>query len=136
MKHKNIFMKIEHIALWTHDLEKVKAFYVKYFGMQCNNKYVNEAKKFSSYFLSFKESSCRIELMHNPEIAISMKNNGGMIGYAHIAISVGSKEQVNYVTEQLYNDGYHIVTQPRTTGDGYYESLVEDCEGNLLEITE
>lgn len=129
-------MKIEHLAIWTQDLEKVKDFYIKYFNMKCGDKYENIKKHFSSYFLSFRGASTRIELMHIPEISNVLINRSNFLGLAHIAISVGSKESVNELTEKFRVDGYKIVGEPRTTGDGYYESIVEDCEGNLVEITE
>lgn len=130
-------MKIEHLAIWVKDLEKMKDFYVEYFSLKCNEKYFNPAKIFSSYFLSFKEG-CRIELMHNPEIA--NLNNGvndlsEKLGLTHFAISVGSKEKVNSITERLRKDGYQVLGEPRTTGDGYYESVIVDPENNRIEIT-
>lgn len=128
-------MRIEHIAIWTHDLEKVKNFYIKYFNMNCGQKYENTKKHFSSYFLSFKGASTRIELMHKPEISAFFADHSRSLGLTHLAISVGSKEEVNDLTEKLRFDGYKIIGEPRTTGDGYYESIVEDCEGNLIEIT-
>lgn len=128
-------MRIEHLAIWTRDLEKTKDFYVKYFGMHCNEKYINTAKKFSSYFLSFDGASARIELMHRPDISGFSGDHGSSFGLTHFAISVGSKEEVDRLTELLRSDGYRIIGEPRTTGDGYYESVAEDCEGNLIEIT-
>ncbi|SFD85638.1 VOC family protein [Thermophagus xiamenensis] len=129
-------MKIDHIAIWTRDLDKVRDFYVRYFGAVCSSKYENSEKKFSSYFLSFPGESTRIELMHNPEIREAERNVGLTLGLTHLAVSAGSRDQVNRLTEQLRTDGYKIIGEPRVTGDGYYESVVEDCEGNRLEITE
>lgn len=128
-------MRIDHIAIWTKDLEKMKHFYMKYFNMTCNDKYLNPKKQFSSYFLSFQNSSCRIELMHNPQIAESLQVYPKTLGLTHMAISVGSKEIVDELTEQIRKDGFTIIGEPRTTGDGYYESVIEDCEGNHVEIT-
>jgi lactoylglutathione lyase len=128
-------MRIEHLAVWTLDLEKTKDFYVRYFGMKCNKKYTNTTKKFSSYFLSFDGASTRIELMHRPDISDFSGYHGSSFGLTHFAISVGSKEEVDLLTERLRSDGYRIVGEPRTTGDGYHESVVEDCEGNLVEVT-
>lgn len=129
-------MKIDHIAIWTTDLELVKDFYVKYFKMECSDKYVNSKKKFSSYFLSFEGESTRIEIMHREDIAEVMRRNPMTPGLTHLSISVGSRDKVDILTEVLRNDGYKIAGEPRTTGDGYYESVVKDCEGNLVEITE
>ena len=128
-------MKIEHIAIWVKDLEKMRNFYTRYFGMNCNEKYINEKKKFSSYFLSF-ESGTRIEIMHNASIYDQQSDSAKMCGLAHFAISVGDKANVDQLTEDLLKDGIRIIGPPRVTGDGYYESVVQDPEGNLIEITE
>ena len=128
-------MKIEHIALWVKDLEIMKAFYLHYFDMICNDKYINKKKEFSSYFLSFKNSETRIELMHRPDIFDFLSQKGLQNGLTHFAISVGSKEKVDSLTEKLRKDGYIIQGEPRTTGDGYYESVVLDPENNPVEIT-
>ncbi|WP_299552790.1 VOC family protein [Seonamhaeicola sp.] len=125
-------MKIEHIAIWTKDIEAMKAFYLKYFELSSNEKYYNPIKQFSSYFLSFK-TGARIELMHKPDMSEFMKNTN--FGLTHFAISVGSKEKVNTLTELIRENGHKVVGEPRTTGDGYYESVIEDIEGNLIELT-
>ena len=128
-------MKIEHLAIWVKDIEKMKAFYQKYFNVQSNKIYTNSSKNFQSYFLSF-DTGCRLELMHQPEIPDSLNDpQKQSIGIIHFAISVGSKGKVNQLTEQLRADNYPIVGEPRTTGDGYYESVVFDPEGNRIEIT-
>ena len=129
-------IKIEHLAIWTQDLEKAKDFYVKYFDMICGDKYHNPTKQFTSYFLSFRNSNVRIELMHRPDILEHIGKKGLTNGLTHFAISVGSKEIVNSLTEKLRADNFIIESEPRTTGDGYYESVVLDTEGNLIEITE
>lgn len=128
-------MKLEHIAIWTHDLEKVKEFYIRYFNMKCGEKYSNTKKNFSSYFLSFDGASTRIELMHRPDLSQLLGSHSASLGLTHFAISVGNKKLVDQLTKQLRTDGYKIIGEPRTTGDGYYESVVEDCEGNWIEIT-
>lgn len=129
-------MKIEHIALWVNDLEGMKAFYQKYFLVKAGEKYLNPKKNFESYFLSF-EGECRLEIMKMPGIPASENDvYKQFTGLIHFAISVGSKEKVDLLTTQLRTDGYEVVGEPRTTGDGYYESVVLDPEGNRLEITE
>ena len=129
-------MNIEHIAIWTRDLEKMKEFYVKFFEMSANEKYYNPKKEFSSYFLSFN-SGARIELMHTSDVTETIdKKPLPKPGLAHIAISVGSIENVDQLTESIRENGYQVVGEPRTTGDGYYESVISDPEGNLIEITE
>ncbi len=129
-------MKIEHVAIWTEDLEAAKEFYTKYFNMTCGEKYTNTQKHFSSYFLSFNNSPIRLELMHRPDILKPHDKKGFTNGLTHFAISVGSKELVNSLTEKLRANNFMIQGEPRTTGDGYYESVVLDPEGNLIEITE
>ena len=129
-------MRIEHLAIWVRDLEKVKEFYIKYFEMRCSEKYTNIKKNFSSYFLSFEGASTRIEIMRRPDITDLGCEHSISFGLTHFSISVGSKKKVDKLTEQLRFDGYKIVGEPRTTGDGFYESVIEDCEGNWVEITE
>ncbi len=129
-------MKIEHLAIWVKELEKMKAFYERFFGGTAGEKYVNVKKNFSSYFLSFG-TGCRLELMHRPDIQENKNEvERENIGLIHFAISVGSKNKVDELTEALRHDGYLIVGEPRTTGDGYYESVVLDPENNRIEITE
>lgn len=128
-------MKIDHIAIWVTDLEKMKQFYLRYFDTTANEKYHNPKKNFSSYFLSFKNGA-RIEIMHRPEVKELFERFEFDVGITHFAISVGSKEKVDELTETLRKDGYSIVGEPRTTGDGYYESVIEDPEGNRVELTE
>ncbi|MCD6566708.1 MAG: VOC family protein [Bacteroidales bacterium] len=129
-------MRIEHLAIWVHDLEEVKEFYIKYFEMKCSEKYTNINKSFSSYFLSFEGASTRIEIMSQPAITELRGENSTSFGLTHFSISVGSKRKVDKLTEKLRFDGYKIVGETRTTGDGYYENVIEDCEGNWVEITE
>jgi lactoylglutathione lyase len=73
--------------------------------------------------------------MNKPNIAAVSGQRGFAKGIAHFTISVGSKEKVNELTETLKKDGYTIFSEPRTTGDGYYESVVLDPEGNYLEVS-
>jgi lactoylglutathione lyase len=128
-------MKIEHIALWVKDLEKMKAFYERYFHVKASEKYVNPEKRFESYFLSF-EDGARLELMLMPSVPASTNDiYKQFTGLIHFAISTGTKERVDSLTLQLKNDGFEIIDGPRTTGDGYYESVVLDPEGNRIEIT-
>ncbi|MBL0743211.1 VOC family protein [Chryseolinea lacunae] len=127
-------MKIEHLAIWSKDIDNLKEFYVRYFDAVANEKYINPKKNFHSYFLSFSEG-CRLELMQMPGIAAGPDDGKQWMGIAHFATSVGSKENVDALTERLRKDGYSIAGEPRTTGDGYYESVVLDPEGNRIEIT-
>ena len=126
-------MRIEHIAMYVNDLEKTKEFFVTYFQAVPNEGYHNRNTDFRSYFLTF-EDGARLELMHKPcmEDAEKTHNRTGLI---HLAFSVGSREAVDALTDRLKGDGYCVLSGPRTTGDGYYESCVLGPEGNQIEIT-
>ena len=126
-------MKIEHLAMYVEDIEMAREFFIKYFGATSNEGYHNKMTNFRSYFLSFEDGP-RLEIMNKPTVGISTQKTE-VTGYIHIAFSVGSKEKVNELTAQLEADGYEIVSGPRTTGDGYYESCVVGIENNLVEIT-
>ena len=127
-------MKIEHIALWTNQLEIMKDFYCEYFNGISNTKYTNTAKGFSSYFITFEEGA-RFELMSSTGLTNQTPSEIVRLGYAHIAMDVGDKETVIRLTELLRNDGYIIASEPRITGDGYFESVILDPDGNRVEIT-
>lgn len=127
-------MRIEHLAIWASDIELLKDFYATYFGGKANNRYENAGKKFSSYFISFDEG-CRLEIMQRADVTVPSAE-GDRLGITHLAFSVGGKDKVILLTERLRADGYTIASEPRTTGDGYFESLVLDPEGNRIEITE
>ncbi len=158
-------MKIEHVAIWAKDIDKVCEFYRKYFGGVVQPLYHNPTKQFTSRFVTF-EDGARLEIMHCPDI---VNNNVGTaemfhvkplqgecsdhtcmgtaepkevgqevsqhLGFTHLSFSAGSKEKVDLLTKEMSDDGITIVGQPRTTGDGYYESVVLDPEGNRIEIT-
>ena len=126
-------MKIEHIAMYVKDLEKVRDFFVTYLDARSNEGYHNRNTDFRSYFLSF-EDGARLEIMNKPQMQ-DFPKDPVRTGYAHIAFRVGSKEKVDELTARLRRDGYEVVSGPRTTGDGYYESCVVGIEGNQIEIT-
>jgi len=127
-------MKIKHIAIWTMDLEGLKEFYVKYFNAKAGNIYINEKTGFRSYFLTFDEA-CRLEIMEKPKVSGQKEPAFDVVGLAHFAISVGSKLAVDELTGRLRADGIKVLSEPRTTGDGYYESVIADPDGNRVEIT-
>ncbi len=128
-------MKIEHVAIWAKDLEKLKTFYETYFDAKPNSKYTNPGKKFSSYFLIF-DSGARLEIMQMPTVPETDNDPYKQFtGFIHIAISTGSIKKVDSLTSQLAKDGYEVLDGPRKTGDGYYESIVLDPENNRVEIT-
>ncbi len=126
-------MKIEHIAMYVDDLERAKGFFESYFGGIPGNIYHNSQTGFSSYFLRFTDGA-RLELMHRPDVR-KAHNSCNNMGYAHIAFSLGSKDNVDELTKRLEYDGYTVISGSRTTGDGYYESCILDSEGNTIELT-
>lgn len=126
-------MKIDHIAMYVKDLEGTKQFFEQYFNAAANNLYHNEKTGFRSYFLTFGDGA-RLEIMNRPDLENAEKTLQ-RAGYIHIAFSVGSKERVDSLTAQLKQDGYEVISGPRTTGDGYYESCIVAIEDNQIEIT-
>lgn len=126
-------MKIEHVALYVNNLENARDFFVKYLDAKSNEGYHNPNTNFSSYFLSFDEGA-RIEIMNKPDVP-DLPKDLVRTGYAHIAFSVGSKEKVDELTAKLRADGYEVLSGPRVTGDGYYESCIVAVEQNQIEIT-
>ena len=126
-------MTIEHIAIYVGNLEKMKNFYETYFGGVSNKMYHNPISGLKSYFLSFG-SGARLELMSSPKVENDVRSLYGS-GLIHMAFKVGSAKEVNNLTARLHADGYNVLSGPRTTGDGYYESCIQDPEGNQVEIT-
>ena len=126
-------MKIEHIAMYVNDLDAARDFFIKYFNAKSNNGYHNPKTDFRSYFLSFDDGA-RLEIMNKPQMSDSAKDIS-RTGYIHIAFSLGSAEKVDQLTERLRSDGFEVISGPRTTGDGYYESCIIGIEGNQIELT-
>lgn len=126
-------MKIEHIAMYVNDLNGARDFFVKYFGAVSNDGYHNKTTDFRSYFLTFDDGA-RLEIMNKPGLT-DAENQQTRTSYIHLAFSAGSKEAVDTLTAKLNSDGYPVLSGPRTTGDGYYESCIAGFEGNLIEIT-
>ena len=126
-------MKIEHIAMYVNDLEAARYFFADYLGGQSNDGYHNKTTDFRSYFICF-DGGARLEIMTKPNLKDQAKPLN-RTGYAHIAFSVGSKEKVDELTERLKSDGFEVVSGPRTTGDGYYESCILGPKGIQIEIT-
>ena len=126
-------MRIEHIAMYVNHLEETRDFFIKYFSAVSNDGYHNKNTDFKSYFLTFDDGA-RLEIMTKPN-TVDAEKNIARTGYIHLAFSVGSKEKVELLTSQMREDGYEVISGPRTTGDGYYESCIVGIEGNLIEIT-
>ncbi len=137
-------MKIGHLALWVNDLEGIRSFYIRFFGALSGKKYTNSKKGFESYFLEF-DGDVKLEIMRSAEMAADPKavegteNQNGSVpkryGYAHLALVVESEAEVDRLTRELAENGVTVLSGPRRTGDGYYESAVADPEGNCIEIT-
>ncbi|WP_319270709.1 VOC family protein [uncultured Draconibacterium sp.] len=127
-------MKVEHLAIWTYNLEGMRSFYMHYFDASSGEVYHNHSREYRSYFLSF-DGDCRIELMEMPGVPKSKDNPlKQFTGLIHFALKVGTRDKVNELTETLRKDGYKIISEPRSTGDGYYESVFLDPDGNRVEI--
>ena len=128
-------MRIDHVALHCRDLEAMRQFFLDYFEVVSNEQYHNPRTGLRTYILSFTEGSTRLELMQRPDVA-DANPSVAAIGYIHISIAVGSKRGVDLLTRRLADDGYPVVSGPRTTGDGYYESCILGPEGIQIEVTE
>ena len=126
-------MKIEHVAMYVNDLEAAKEFFARYLGGRANDGYHNKTTDFRSYFISF-DTGARLEIMRKPQMADPEKDLN-RTGFVHVAFSVGTREKVDELTARLKADGFEVVSGPRTTGDGYYESCIVGVEGNQIEIT-
>lgn len=127
--------RIDHVAFWVHDIDKVCAFYAGYFGAEIGSRYDNPAKGFVSRFLAF-ESGARLEVMTTTSLSpVELEHGVQRMGLTHLALAVGSESEVDRLTDRLRTDGHQVLEGPRRTGDGYYESVVLDPEGNRLELT-
>ena len=127
-------MRIDHLALWTDDLDRLAGFYAEYFRASVGPKYENPAKGFSSRFVSF-DGGARLELMTTARLDLERAGRGAeRFGFTHLSISVGSELEVDRLTDRLRVDGYEVASAPRRTGDGFYESVVLDPDGNRVEI--
>ncbi len=124
-------MKLTHVALWTTQLESSRAFYETYFGGTSGEKYVNPAKGFESYLVRFGDGTS-LEIMRST--GVTERSDRTYTGWCHIAFDAGTQQGVEALTERLRGDGYRIISEPRVTGDGYYESVAADPDGNLVEI--
>lgn len=127
-------MKIDHVAMYVTNLEQMRDFYEKYYGARSNEMYHNPRTGLRTYFLSF-EGDTRLEIMTRPDVE-EVDMTPFRSGYIHLSMKVGSNRKVDELTEVLRKDGYEVVGEPRVTGDGYYESVVLDPEGNMIELTE
>lgn len=125
-------MELEHVALYVDDLEAIKAFYIRHFGATANNKYHNPRTGLQTYFLSF-DGGARLEIMQRPQMS-PRASGEHTLGYTHISIKLGSTEKVDQLSRELQANGCPLLNGPRLTGDGYYECVLSDPEGNLIEL--
>ena len=127
-------MRLDHVAVWTRDVERLRAFYERYFGARAGPLYRSATRAgFASYFLTFPDGGGRLELMSLP--ALSNVSPAPATGYAHLALAVGPRAAVEALTARMRADGVPVTSGPRETGDGYFEAVVEDPDGNVVEIT-
>ncbi len=128
-------VRIEHIALWTEDIERLAAFYAKYLGASAGTPYRNAAKGYQSRFLTFA-SGARLELMQSSTLRpVGHEPGAQRMGLTHLAFSLGAQGVVDELTGTLRAAGFTVMDGPRRTGDGYYESVVLDPDGNRVELT-
>jgi lactoylglutathione lyase len=127
-------MIIEHVALWTQDLEKSRSFYCRYFEGRAGDKYINPRTGFESYFISF-DAGARLEIMAVPGKSARESDSEKYSGYSHVAFALESNREVDDITARITDDGFVLASEPRSTGDGYYESCVLDPDNNRVEIT-
>lgn len=128
-------MRIDHIALWSLDPDRLKEFYERYFDGRPGVPYHNPRTGLRTWFLSF-DGGARMEIMSRPDVRPTTDRADALVGIAHLSFGVGSRERVDALTAELSAAGYEVLSAPRTTGDGYYESCVADPDGNRVEITE
>lgn len=127
-------MKINHVALYCLDLEGMKEFFIRYFNGVPSDMYLNPKTGLRTYFMSFEDSDAKLELMTRPEV-VNQERNIYRQGFIHLSFSVGSEEEVDNLAKLLYEDGYQVLSVPRTTGDGYYESCILGPEDIMIELT-
>lgn len=129
-------MIIDHIAIWTNDIERLKDYYIRFFNGVQNQKYINEKKKFESYFITF-DTGARIEIMMREGIPENLNDREGAqhTGLIHFAFGARSEAEVDFKAKQLSDAGYKILSGPRVTGDGYYEFETLDPDGNRIEVS-
>jgi lactoylglutathione lyase len=124
-------VRIEHVALWVRDIDAVAAFYARFFGARAGELYRNPNKGFASRFVEFP-SGARLEIMTRTDVATRAPSE--QLGFAHVAIAIGDERDVDALAARFAADGIAVLDGPRRTGDGYYECVVQDPEGNRVEV--
>ena len=128
-------MKIDHIALFCRDLERMREFFIEHFEARSNEQYINPRTGLHTYILTLPDAGARLELMSRPEMT-EVDPSKPNIGFIHVSFAVGSKAAVDAKTDELRTAGFAVTSGPRTTGDGYYEACILGPEGIQLEVTE
>jgi lactoylglutathione lyase len=126
-------LRVEHVGLWVRNLEQMRDFYVAELGGRTGPLYENARTGFRSYFVSFG-SGARLELMSRPLDQAAEPAGSEAFGYAHVAFRLDSREAVEDAVDRLEAAGVVVLGRPRVTGDGYYEAVVRDPEGNCIEL--
>jgi lactoylglutathione lyase len=124
-------VRLEHVGLWVRDLDTVVDFYARYFAARVGDRYENPRKGFESRFLEFSDGA-RLEIMRRKDV--TTRGGDNQLGLAHVALTVGDEAAVDALAARLSADGFAPIDGPRRTGDGYYECVVRDPEGNRVEI--
>ena len=127
-------IKIDHIAMYVANLEGARKFFTEFFAATSNEQYHNPRTGLRTYFLTFPDGG-RLEIMSRPEVSV-VDNPVYRSGFIHLSFCLGSREEVDRMTSLLSSQGYEVLSGPRVTGDGYYESCIKGFEGNLIELTE
>lgn len=124
---------ISHVALWTRDLEVIARFWSSFFGAEVGEIYESRRRPgFRSRFLTLGDGPA-FEIMEGPWVEPADPAEE-RIGLAHVALSLGSEQAVDAMAARAEAEGI-LVAKPRWTGDGFYEAVVRDPDGNLIEIT-
>lgn len=131
MTPQPVGLHVDHIAIWTSDIERSKLFYQRYFGAQAGDLYRSQRRSMQSYFLTF-QAGARLEIMTLPDLG--GRQGEECVGLSHFALRVGSRKAVDQFVETLRCDHVAIAGEPRVTGDGYYEAVILDPDGNSIEL--
>lgn len=127
-----IRVRLEHVAVWTPDVDRLVAFYTRWLAAQAGPPYRNPRTGLHTVFLTWPDCPTRLEVMARPDV--SLPSAGPRLGYAHLALTVGPPEEVDRMTRELAAAEVRIAGQPRWTGDGYYEAVLLDPDGNPVEL--
>ncbi|MDO4244073.1 MAG: VOC family protein [Actinomyces sp.] len=129
---------LDHAAIWVADLDGARDFYSHWFNGHANGLYENPVTGLRSHILHFCDDGvpdgrrARLEIMTRPDVLASGGQAG--LGWAHVSFAVPGPADVDRLASDMAQAGIEVVDGPRLTGDGYYEAVVLDPEGNRVEI--